>query len=102
MTTLTIYADTTTVVQLSDVKNRGVAVTDATVSCLGVSGLDGVALSPDSFPISMPYSESLGLYEGLIPPDIGIVAGKSYFVEVKATDGSIIRTWSCRAEAQRC
>lgn len=99
---LDLFAESTTVVQLNDLSNRGDPVTDASVQVIGITALDGTEVSPDDFPISMPYSASLELYEGTIPHTIGIEAGRTYLVKVRADDGGIVRTWECRTLAQSC
>lgn len=94
---LTLAAGSTNVIQLSSLENRGVAVTDATVQVLGIKGNRANAINAADFPISMPYSGALSLYEGVLPDTLDLVVGRSYQITVKADDAGVIRQWVLRA-----
>lgn len=84
---LTLYVGNSMELQLANlVDSGGGAVAGASVEATIYEADGTTQVTGTAWPVAMPYSG--GVYTASLPPDLGVVAGYAYRVQVVATLGN--------------
>ncbi len=96
MTHSTIYIATTTILRLSGLQDSDDVFQNAATVTLEalLKRDDDTVVTGISVPVAMPYIvASDGVYEAVLPSNLGVVAGEAYVATLKAISGILTSTW---------